>query len=108
VVQGVVRDSTSQAVASATVVVVPDFAKRENSFLYKRATTDSAGRFKVSGLAPGDYQLFAWPSPPPQGAEEDPLFLTPFETRGTTARANSGVATEVSLRLIPSYRVLFT
>jgi|SRR5688572_18733699 len=33
-------------------------------------------------------------------AEEEPLFLAPFETRGTTARANSGVTTEVGLRLI--------
>jgi hypothetical protein len=100
VVRGVVRDSMSQPVAGAAVIVVPDFARRKNSFLYTRATADAAGQFSIRGLAPGDYQLFAWPSPPLHGAEESPVFLGPFESRGVTVRANSGVTTETSLRVI--------
>jgi Carboxypeptidase regulatory-like domain len=100
-IQGIVRDAMNQPAAGAAVVIVPDFAKRKNSFLYKRATANSEGQFSVRGLAPGDYQLFAWPSPPPQGAEEDPIFLGPFEGRGVTVRANAGLTTEASLRVIP-------
>ena len=100
VIQGIVRDAAGQSVARAAVVLVPDFAKRKSSFLYKRTITNSAGQFSVRGLAPGDYQVFAWPSPPPQGAEEDPVFLEPVENRGTTVRATSGVTTEANVRVI--------
>jgi hypothetical protein len=98
-IQGVVLNAMSQPVPKAEVVIIPDFAKRQSSFLYKRATADSVGRFSVRGLAPGDYQLFAWPSPPPQGAEEDPAFLAPFENRGATVRSTPGVTTEATLRV---------
>jgi hypothetical protein len=99
VVQGVARDAAGQPVANASVLLAPDFAKRKNSLLYKRTITNSAGQFSVRGLAPGDYQLFAWSSPPP-GAEEDPAFLEPFESRSTTVRANAGLTTEADPRVI--------
>jgi len=98
-VQGVVRDSIGNPVGNASVLLAPEFARRKNSFLYKRTTTNSAGQFSVRGLAPGDYQLFAWPSRP-QGAEEDPAFLERFESRSTTIKANSGMTTEVDPRVI--------
>jgi hypothetical protein len=99
-VKGVVRDTAGQSVPAASVVVVPDFSLRQNALLYKRITADARGQFVVRGLAPGDYQLFAWLSPPPQGAEEDPIFLGPFESRSVRVRAASGVTTETNLRLI--------
>lgn len=99
VVQGVARDAAGQPVANASVLLAPDFAKRKNALLYKRTITNSAGQFSVRGLSPGDYQLFAWPSPAP-GAEEDPAFLEPFESRSTSVRAYAGVTTEADPRVI--------
>jgi hypothetical protein len=98
-VQGVVRDGAGNPVANASVLLAPEFARRKNSFLYKRTTTNSAGQFRVRGLAPGDYQLFAWTSRP-QGAEEDPAFLELFESRSTAVKASSGMITEVDPRVI--------
>jgi Carboxypeptidase regulatory-like domain len=98
--QGIVRDSASQPVANATVAIVPDFARRLNSFLYKRAITNAAGTFSVRGLAPGDYHVFAWPSPPPPGAEEDGDFMIPFAGRGASMHVNSGTSTEIQLQVI--------
>ena len=98
-VHGLVRDAAGQPVANASVLLAPDFVKRKSSLLYKRTITNSAGQFSVRGLAPGDYQLFAWPSAL-QGAEEDPAFLEPFESRSTTVRANAGLTTEADLRVI--------
>ena len=28
--------------------------------LFKEATTDAGGHFKLRGITPGDYELFAW------------------------------------------------
>jgi hypothetical protein len=99
-VRGLVRDAAGQSIPAASVVVVPDFSLRQNALLYKRATADARGQFVIRGLAPGDYQLFAWPSPPPDGAEENPVFLGPFESRSVRVRATAGVTTETNLRLI--------
>jgi hypothetical protein len=100
IIRGVVRDAVGQAAAAAFVVVVPDFVRRKNSALYKRVTADSRGQFTVQGLAPGEYQLFAWPAPPPQAAEQDPAFLGAFESQSTRVSANTGITTETNLRLI--------
>jgi hypothetical protein len=100
IVRGGVRDATGKTVDAASVVAVPDFARRKNPAFFKRTTTDSRGQFTIQGLAPGEYQLFAWSVPPPQGAEEDPSFLGPFESRSTRVNVNVGVTAEASLRLI--------
>ena len=100
IVRGSVRDSGGQPVASASVVAVPDFPRRKNAAFYKRTTTDARGQFTIQGLAPGEYQLFALPGPPPQGAEEDPAFLGVFESRSTRISAVPGQAVEANLTLI--------
>jgi hypothetical protein len=100
VIRGIVRDAGGQPVAKAFVVAVPDFARRRNPAFYKRTMADSRGEFAVRGLAPGEYQLFAWPTPPALGAEEDPAFLGAFESRSTLVRANPGITAETNLRLI--------
>ena len=97
--RGIVRDAAGQP-ARAFVTAVPDFTRRKNPVFFKRTSTDSRGQFAIEGLAPGEYQLFAWPAAPPQGAEADPSFLGPFESRSTTVRVNLGVNTDASLRLI--------
>jgi hypothetical protein len=100
ILRGIVRDATEQPAATASVVVVPDFARRKNSAFFKRATTDSRGQFAIQGLAPGEYYLFAWPAPPPQGAEEDPAFLGPFESRSTRVKVTPGVTVDTTVRLM--------
>jgi hypothetical protein len=99
IVRGTVRDASGKP-TEAAVAAVPDFARRKNSAFYKRTTTDPRGQFTIQGLAPGEYQLFAWPSPPPERTEEDPAFLGLFESRSTRVSANVGVPAEVNLRLI--------
>jgi len=44
------------------LVLVPDASKRNIAVLYRRqgmASTDNTGRFRLRGLAPGEYKLFA-------------------------------------------------
>jgi hypothetical protein len=98
IVKGFVR-SGADPVAKATVVLLPDWPRRTSVF-YKRTTTNADGSFNLQGVAPGDYQLFAWPKAPAVGAEEDPIFMMPYAGRGASVRAVRGLTVEAQLRLI--------
>ena len=59
-VQGSVIDAKQKPAASARIVLVPPESRRQNLQLYKVALTDNSGNFTITGIAPGDYKLFAW------------------------------------------------
>ena len=98
---GTVRAAANQAVPKATVVVVPDWIRHGNSIFYRRVTSDANGQFTVSGIAPGEYQIFAFAAAPPAGAEEDADFMAQYVGKGLSVRATAGAAIETPLRLIP-------
>jgi len=76
-IDGVVLSGTQQA-AGARVVLVPEKSRRARTDLYKTATTDQRGNFVLRGIAPGDYQLYAWEDVD-EGAWYDPDFLARFD-----------------------------
>src|SRR5205814_2285582 len=57
-VVGTVLDERAQAVADASVVLLPDVRRRTD--LYKTVTTDPFGRFQLERVPPADYKIFAW------------------------------------------------
>jgi Carboxypeptidase regulatory-like domain len=77
-VDGSVTDRDGLPLSRATVVLVPDGQRREFYSLYKDANTDQSGGFVLTGIAPGDYELFAWTNVE-YGEWEDPDFLAPLE-----------------------------
>jgi hypothetical protein len=83
-IRGTVVDGRRVPAEGATVVLVPASA-RGNAALYDSTISDAAGRFRLQGIAPGDYLLFAWEDVEP-GAWRDPEFLRPFESRGRLLR----------------------
>jgi hypothetical protein len=98
-VQGIVRDTTQQPVKQATVILVPDLARRNNSLLYMRVLTDNGGRFGLRGVAPGEYKLFAVQEAPPFGAEADSEFIATHESRGLAVTVAPGTPVEIQLSL---------
>jgi Carboxypeptidase regulatory-like domain len=70
-VEGIVTDRDRRPLANTTVAIVPDAAIRQRVDLYKSATTHQSGRFRVEGIAPADYLIFAWEE------IEDRLWLDP-------------------------------
>ena len=74
-------DGRQQGLPNRTVVLVPDLRHRHRRDLYKVAATDSAGRFRLDGLTPGDYKVFAWEIVEP-GAWENSEFLSKYEELG--------------------------
>jgi len=99
-VRGVVRDAMSQPVERATVVLTPEPPRRGDPLLYKRTTTDGAGNFTFTGVAPGNYQVLAFRVAIPTGAEEDQEYLMPYFGKGTSVQATQGAAAEMQLRVI--------
>jgi hypothetical protein len=99
-IKGMVHDSTGKPFASARVVLVPPLSRRENSELYKASFSDANGNFTMSGVAPGEYKLFAWESVS-DGAWMNGSFLSPYEGRGQNIVVGSSI-TDIELKLIPT------
>jgi hypothetical protein len=94
-----VLDDNQRPLEDVQVVAVPE--RRRELLFYGQAATGGDGRARLSGLAPGNYQLFAWPALEP-GAYYDPEFLHAFEAEAISVRIGAGSREQVKLR--PSRR----
>src|SRR5262249_2386616 len=99
-IEGVVVNTRQQALANRTVVLVPDIRLRQRSDLYKVVSSDNAGRFRMQGVTPGDYRLFAWESIE-QGAWQDPAFIGNYENVGRPIHIYEGTSENIQLPVIP-------
>ena len=77
---------------NATVVLVPDLARRAQRSLYKSAKAGTSGEFAFQKVPPGDYKVFAWQEEN-GGPWLDPEYLRQYEERGTPLRVETGKAT---------------
>ena len=90
--------------AESFLFLVPDGARRGNPLFYKAARSDSAGAFQISGIAPGDYTLFAFESRPPEGAMENSEFIAPYVQRGVRLTLREGnLSPGVTVQIIPKF-----
>jgi protocatechuate 3,4-dioxygenase beta subunit len=99
-IEGVVVDTRQQPLANRTVVLVPDIRLRQRPDLYKVVSTDNAGHFKMQGVTPGEYKLFAWESVE-QGAWQDPAFIGTYENAGRPTHIYEGTSENLQLPVIP-------
>ena len=77
----------SAAAANATVVLVPDAARRNQRPLYKSVKATN-GAFRFEKVPPGDYKLFAWSEDTIDngGPWLDPEYLRLYEDRAAPVR----------------------
>jgi protocatechuate 3,4-dioxygenase beta subunit len=101
IVEGSATNEKKEPVANAVVVAVPEVKYRKRKSYYQKATTDQLGRFKLRGLQPGNYTVFAW-----EMLEEeqnlDPDFLKKFEDQGTPIKVEKGSRQTIALKVIPA------
>jgi protocatechuate 3,4-dioxygenase beta subunit len=90
-----------QPFAGATVVLVPDGARRGQPRFYRQALTDSGGRFTISSITPGDYKVFAWEEIE-RGMYLDPDFLQLYEDSGKSVHVKESGNLNLQLDLIPA------
>lgn len=81
-VQGSVSAS-DQPAPGTLVLLVPDQSRHAHARDFRRAMTDSSGRFSIRSVAPGDYHLFAFESVD-NSSLSDPEFLRQFEDRAAS------------------------
>jgi hypothetical protein len=102
-IRGIAQTATKQG-AESFLFLVPDGARRQNPLLYKTARSDSVGAFQISGIAPGDYTLFAFESRPPDGAMENAEFIAPYAQRGVRLTLREGNPSPgVTVQIIPKF-----
>ena len=90
-----VVDENERPIEDIQVVAVPE--RRREALFYRKAATGAQGQARLSGLAPGSYQLFAWSALEP-GAYYDPDFLRLFEPEAVSVRIGPGSREMIKLR----------
>jgi hypothetical protein len=100
---GVVTNDRNEPMPSMKVALVPDFAFRNRDDLYRNTITDASGKFKIQGIAGGDYRVFAWEDIT-DGAWQDTDIMRSFESRGKPVRIKEGEQAAVEVVAIPGGR----
>jgi hypothetical protein len=100
--EGVALNSKAEAesVADAIVVAVPEARFRGHLDRYRKAVTDQSGHFRLRGLAPGDYTIFAWESVEGE-AYYNPDFVKAYEGQGKALHLSEGEHARLQLKTIP-------
>jgi hypothetical protein len=96
---GIVQDSKQRPASGATVVLVPDGARRSNPDLFKNAVTDLNGSFGFKAIPPGDYKIISWEAVEDY-AWTDPAFLSTFENQGKSVSLKAAANENLTIPFI--------
>jgi hypothetical protein len=99
---GTVIDAQTRAAAGAQIVLVPE-RDRQRTDLYRTAASDSAGRFVLRGIPPGEYRVFGWEALESY-AYFDSELLRRVEAQGIPVRVSESAANSLTLKIIPASR----
>jgi hypothetical protein len=97
---GTVRTSQGQPAANTSIVLVPSEPLRKRVDLYKNVRSAMDGTFRIVGITPGEYKVYAW-SDVADGAWRDPEFMKNYENQGDTLRFSEGTALTAQVVAIP-------
>jgi hypothetical protein len=95
-IEGSVKDARNEPAAGVTVVLAPSRGRE-----YRSTITEEGGKFKIAGLRPGDYKLFAWEDVE-GGAWLDEEFMKSAEDKGQDITLRGDAARGVEIRLKPA------
>ena len=88
-VEGSVKDEKGDPVTNGIVVLIPETSKRVNHALFDQASLDQYGHYKMKGITPGTYSLYAFQDVE-RGIWEDPDFLKTVEKQATDVTIAEG------------------
>lgn len=96
----VMNDQRQPAVGAVITLFANNPADRiYRTDMYKVTSTDTAGRFQLQGLRPGDYRVFAWENVE-RGTWIDSTFLRLYEDRAVTVHIDEGKAQTADIAVI--------
>jgi len=91
----------NEPVPNAMVVLVPDGASRQRRDLFRSTSTDISGRFSIQGIPAATYKAFAFEDVSVD-AWQNPDFMRPLESRGTSIEIRDGNPSSADLQVIPA------
>ncbi len=97
-VEGVVMGQDKPA-AGSFVAILADPVRPGQPYLNKSATADQDGRFTLTGVAPGDYRLYAWEEAQSE-VLRDPGLAKPFEPKSVSVSVEESGAQRVELKVL--------
>jgi len=99
--QGVVLNDRQEPVIGAVITLFANAPadRLYRTDMYKITSTDTAGRFQMQGLRPGDYRVFAWENVE-RGTWVDSTFLRQYEERGMTIHIDEGQPQTATLAVV--------
>jgi protocatechuate 3,4-dioxygenase beta subunit len=99
-IDGDVVNTKHEPVANALIAAVPEERYRKRQDRYLQARADQRGHFRLQGISPGNYMVFAFDDL--DGSQfYDPEFLKSHETAGKTFRATEGARENLTLTVVP-------
>jgi len=99
-IDGTVVDKDGKPTQAVSAVLIPN-RLRDRRDLYRMATTDENGRFKIPAVVPGDYKLFAWEDLE-SFAYRDADFLRKYEEHGVLISVAENGRITVDAKMIPA------
>jgi len=99
--QGMVVNERREPVVGAVVTLFANLPgdRLYRTDMYKVTSTDTAGRFQLQGLRPGDFKVFAWENIE-RGTWIDSTFLREHEDRGVTVHIDEGQAQNANIPVV--------
>jgi hypothetical protein len=99
--EGIVTDNDGKTMSRMIVVLVPGSERRSNIEFYQTATTDAAGRFRISRIPPGQHTLFA--SRNIQiGTFQNATTFEKYARYGTGVNVSTGPLSSIVIKAIPN------
>jgi hypothetical protein len=100
-IEGLAKNAKDEPAAGAKITLIPDAGHRSYSRYYKTADADENGHFVIKGVAPGEYEIYAWEDIE-EGAYQDPDFIKPYESDGQVVSVKEKAHETVQLKVIPA------
>jgi hypothetical protein len=100
IVDGVVVNEKRDPLANVFAVLIPNPPNRHRIDLYAVIVTDASGRFRMEGLAPGDYRIFAWEEVE-RSAWQDAEFIRAYEGHGKPIHVGGQSTQNIQVVAIP-------
>jgi hypothetical protein len=102
-VQGTVDRDDDKPAPRAWVALIPDPARPELASKLKSATSGDDGRFFLTGVAPGEYRLYAFDQQQPRSPvnlESFLKFFGPFESKSVKVSVKEGERKQTDLTVL--------
>jgi len=103
-VTGTVVNDRLEMMTNVVVALVPESPLLRRRYdLYRSATSDYAGKFRLQNIPPGTYKLFSWDYVE-NDAWQDAQFLQPYETAGRIITVREGSSQQTQAKVSPVRR----